>query len=496
MLYNIFYYYKFYIFIILFKSSFTIKLKTPPFFEILRYKFFYSQPETMYENSYDNQCFPQQYPENFNNLDSSSESSNSQNGKDLNNEFSYEAQNPEYQNQQPSYYEQPQYYPDNTSNSTFYQNINLNASNETNLYYQPPAVVESQQSNSYMNPSYTQPQLFTPNEDQIYDNGNNCSNPGDHEIYMHYNGGSFVVPGWKSAFSVFNPCAHAQYSAPHPPKGYQVKHTKNGMPYFVHEDEDNIMKSKEILPLKCTLKDIEKNFGFSIFLYFDWTRLLIWVYIIILLLQFINVISFFIAGSKTFFIGDYGLKSLTQNVLPPFLFTSIYPPDVVWCWRVINIICIIFSLALGPLYFHYIHRIFAKRGYFDPESRFVHPESDIIKENEGYTIHQRIGRRIASYSIFTVLVIIDVIVTLCLTIAINFSTLFSVFGNSGSKIEANQWIMTPLSFAMSVVISIMNFVFYKLCYALTNLEKHRTWSRYKFNRNFKVGKYLADANIL
>ncbi len=208
-------------------------------------------------------------------------------------------------------------------------------------------------------------------------------------------------------------------------------------------------------------------------------------YLVLTLIQTPVVISYLATGSVQLFIGDYGLKDLQQGVLPPFLFSSNFRPEIVWVWRSFNIVGILITFTFGPIYYFITIRMFRKRGYYDYEENLSAKSDNAIKGNEKVGACSRFFRRLISTMIFLLLLFIQLLVTLALTLAMNFSTLFTVVGSVGSILQANQWVMTPFSIGISLIISVMNIIFQAMSEGLTKLEKHKTWSDHRKHHAFK-----------
>lgn len=146
------------------------------------------------------------------------------------------------------------------------------------------------------------------------------------------------------------------------------------------------------------------------------------------------------------------------------------------------------TVLYGPIYWLITIKSFKKRDLFDHEENFVAKEDDIIPENADI-YRSRILLYLGSYSIFVLLLLIQLVFVAGLTFLQNFTAIYKVIGvnTSGQDgISSNQLILTPISFGISAVLGVTNYAWGILCSSLTRFEKHRTWSSFRAHNTFKL----------
>jgi hypothetical protein len=122
----------------------------------------------------------------------------------------------------------------------------------------------------------------------------------------------------------------------------------------------------------------------------------------------------------------------------------------------------------GPVLAGRISRRFAEIGYEDTEDRYTGTGLDIIKDKKGFPenpVHLSGVRMFISYLLFAVILAISGSITFGLVFA-------QTYFNVSSPI--------PWSVIVSVVLELSNFVWKKICLGLTNIERHYTWTSFKY----------------
>lgn len=123
----------------------------------------------------------------------------------------------------------------------------------------------------------------------------------------------------------------------------------------------------------------------------------------------------------------------------------------------------------GPLLARRIATRFDKMGYEDTEDRYTAGAGlDVIKDKKGFPqnpVHLSGVRMFVSYLLFAVILAISGSITLGLVFA---QTYFSIN------------LPIPWTVIVSIVLELSNFVWKKICLGLTNIERHYTWTSFKF----------------
>lgn len=94
-----------------------------------------------------------------------------------------------------------------------------------------------------------------------------------------------------------------------------------------------------------------------------------------------------------------------KSSIYPLLFASNYGPNLIWLWRVTNILAII-ATFLFPVFYNIATRLwFRYRGVQDYE--MAHADDDTIAENIPYSGVSRVLRFLLSYSLFFLILTIS-----------------------------------------------------------------------------------------
>ena len=208
------------------------------------------------------------------------------------------------------------------------------------------------------------------------------------------------------------------------------------------------------LKINCNIKDIETTYGRGIFHYFDFVRFLTWANLVYFALAVINWVAHLALDDLGFGVNDF--------------FAGSYSRKIYTYWLVTNIITVVIAFSFGPLYFWY-----KKIGRKTPDKDEVDAKDyDIIPENQHYTQSDRNWRSIISFIIFIILLAVQGGITFGL----------SFIGRDSSGTGTN-FIISTIS---TVSLLILNFIWKRLAYSLTNFEKHQTEAKVKNYRTFKL----------
>ncbi|EFC50094.1 predicted protein [Naegleria gruberi] len=288
-------------------------------------------------------------------------------------------------------------------------------------------------------------------------------------------------------------------------QGYIVKMTPKGQPYIVRDKAlTAVVSNNNIQPVKeekeekklsffCRWSAIEDAYGLGVKLYFDFARLMIVLNAFLFCIQLFNIIVHLVVDYQDI---ANSFSSFDLSIIDQ-LYASTYSRSLYWVWISTNALCIVISLAFGPLYWWIIHTYYEKRDLYDCEENFLDSESDKIKENQKIRLLEYLFRMILSYSVFAIFMMISFSVTMGFTILQNVNAMYEL---ADSTFSANGNILTAISIGISVVISVMSFIWKKICAYLTNFgmlvnyfidsniyfsERHKTWSSYRKHNTFK-----------
>jgi hypothetical protein len=277
---------------------------------------------------------------------------------------------------------------------------------------------------------------------------------------------------WMSAFGFgflhSQPAAHDGAAVPTPGirTGYTLHHTARGQPYYVKESTGEVAGSSSgdeeamnewVMEKKSVLirgKELEKEYGLGIWLYFDFARFILLMNFFLFAFALVNWIPFM-------------LSSEAKNVSGlELFFVANYPADLRVVWIVTSVFVIITSFLFGPLYVKRITKIFIRKKTEDREDFFEGTEHDIIKENQHVRFNNRFWRIVFGYILFSLLLVIQAVVT------------WLVFNALGQEGDAG-------SIVTSMMVAILNIAWKRVCVFLTKFEKHKTWTLYRKHNTVK-----------
>jgi hypothetical protein len=283
--------------------------------------------------------------------------------------------------------------------------------------------------------------------------------------YGHYDQVVTSSSFWENGAMGLNPL-RKRHNIP-APEGYRVAHTSRGQPYIVRNDPltqeemeliaDEHARTK--LKLSCSWDEIEREYGLGIRIYFNTNIIIILLNVCFCIIQLINILAYYLyciiqvarKATSEFFVGGPSLEAV--------LFSSDYPGELLWLWRGTNILCIVMSFLMGPVYWQLVNQMFKRRRLQDVEEHFAHDSDNIIKENENISRWNRLGRYIFSYTIYFLLLFIQLIIVTILTMIQNFTALIRITKAQNITIGLNVSTYVLIGLAGSVVVSITNAIY-------------------------------------
>ncbi|KAL9648612.1 hypothetical protein ABK040_016245 [Willaertia magna] len=384
--------------------------------------------------------------------------------------------------------------------------------NETNEIL-PPSYEDAQQDISIIhnhNQNYNNHHQHNPSIiDYNNNNTNNTNNYGTNEKSLNprdvfgldfLKGTSKYIKNesfWEAGFFGLNPFATKRRriltelkNKENGSKKFKVMRTARGHPYLVKlgvnldevkQVQDEFHRNK--LPFfSSTWQEIEDEFGLGVRLYFDFCKMMIVLNTILFFFQACsyipNLVIAIIDIRKTDGNDMYG------NLLD-LLYASSFSNSLYYLWVVVNGLCILISIGFAPVYWLLTRHTFQKRDIYDMEediAEILDADSDRIKENEEYTTLNRLFRFTFSYSLFLIFMVLSSAATIGFTIMQNFTTIYEV---ADSVFSQNSIVLTIISLAISVLVSVINKIWSEICLSLTNFEKHTSWSSYRNHNTFK-----------
>jgi len=250
------------------------------------------------------------------------------------------------------------------------------------------------------------------------------------------------------------------------PEGHKLEFTETGLPRVrKHKtNPDDVAENEfvnEVLPLNISLDEVQERFGIGTRLFFDFQKA-------------ITISNFVLAilGLSSWI--DHLAHKLTPGFSENDLFVSAYDQSQRSMWLITNILAILVWFFFGPCYFISIRMLVKRNQIDDYDNHFAYGEGlDTIEPNLPYTPQQRLYRKIASYVIFFVLIIGS-------SIAVYYiEGLYKIYGNPNEIINIYNFVITG-------AVGIINVIFSKIAYLLTDMEKFTTWGEYRKNALFRL----------
>jgi len=172
------------------------------------------------------------------------------------------------------------------------------------------------------------------------------------------------------------------------------------------------------------------------------------------------------------------------------LYTSSYPPSLVWIWRCVNVASMVIMLCAGPAYYIFCILLFTRRKIVDHEHNIADEAADLIEDNKSVSMCSRICRVCVSYGIALVIMFLNLILVVGLTVAQNYAVLTqAIIKPLQDKTNIpllNHWVILAFSVVVSIITAVTNSIWKLIASKLTNFERHRTWSSYRNHESFKL----------
>ncbi|KAF0975758.1 hypothetical protein FDP41_005085 [Naegleria fowleri] len=264
-------------------------------------------------------------------------------------------------------------------------------------------------------------------------------------------------------------------------QGYKLQITAKGHPFLVRDTFDvskqQLKQKEKKIRVWARWSTMEDAYGLGVKLYFDFARIMIVLNALLFFIQFLNIAAHIAVDFQ-----DIRNSLALDLSIFDLLYSSAYSKNLYWVWISTNALCIFISLAIGPIYWWIVHTYYEKRDLYDCEENILDEESNKIKENQKTKLIDHIVRMILSYFVFFIFMMVAFVVTMGFTILQNVNAMYQL---ADSTFSENTNILTAISIAISIVISLMSFIWKKICVYLTNFERHKTWSAYRKHNTFK-----------
>jgi hypothetical protein len=267
------------------------------------------------------------------------------------------------------------------------------------------------------------------------------------------------------------PGAGALVEPPPVPEGMEVRISKHGTPYFapIAADMDDEVAQNEHVRANMSVfagkDDIIQRYGIGIWLYFDFIKFLALMNLIMFGIGLINWVPHMLERRSPL---DPGEEVPLEETDLDFLFASSYRRSMSRYYFPTTALGIVFGFCIGPLYYLRVRRFYAARAEVEHKrDEFAGTDVDIIRANVHYSPSQRSRRVLGSYLLFA----------LSLAISGSFTFLITkAFSGSSASLT---------SFLASLVVSLSNYAWKRVCVRLTEAERHATWSRFRKHATVK-----------
>jgi hypothetical protein len=216
--------------------------------------------------------------------------------------------------------------------------------------------------------------------------------------------------------------------------------------------------------------EIESFYGIGIRIYFDFL-----LYLLILngILSVFPLIGFFV---------HLGLSADVSSFIDfvNLFFVSNYSPKLYFPWIGLNAANYAIALSFAPIYWLLVRWTYSRRNIHDPEEDLGDPLSsnETIIENLSVSSRSRTLRVMTSYLLFVSTVAVSGLLSSA------FTTLDTVIDEQ-YQITVTFWGSLGVSTAISILTTFTGTLWQKLCYTLTNFERHNTWTSWRKHNLFK-----------
>ena len=257
---------------------------------------------------------------------------------------------------------------------------------------------------------------------------------------------------------------------------YRVQRTNKGQPFLLRRDVERtsslVQQWNEWKPDFSFRgwSEIESFYGIGIRVYFDFLVHLLVLNAILAVFPFIG------------FLVHLGLDAQVSSFVDfvNLFFASNYSPKLYFPWIGLNSANYLLAGGFPVVYWFLVRWTYSRRGVLDLEENLGDPLSrdETIVENLSISSRSRAFRILASYLIFASMVAASGLVSSA------FTTLDTLIDEQ-YQVAVTFWGSLAVSFAISVLATFTGSVWQKLCYTLTNFERHNTWTSWRKHNLFK-----------
>ena len=265
---------------------------------------------------------------------------------------------------------------------------------------------------------------------------------------------------------------------------YRVQRTNKGQPFLLRKD---VERTSALVQQWNNWKpdfsfrgwsEIESFYGIGVRVYFDF---LVHLLVLNCVLSLFPLIGFFV---------HLGISANVHSFIDfvDVFFASSYSPKLYFPWIGLNAANYVLVLVFPVVYWLLVRWTYSRRGILDPEENLGDPLSsdETIAENLSVSSRSRAFRVLASYALFALLVFGSGLLSSA------FTTLDTVIDEQ-YQVAVTFWGSLGVSVAISILTTLAGTLWQKLCYTLTNFERHNTWTSW---RKHNLLKYVVFKLVL
>lgn len=257
---------------------------------------------------------------------------------------------------------------------------------------------------------------------------------------------------------------------------YRVQRTNKGQPFLLRKDVEptsSVVQQWNNWKPDFSFRgwsEIESFYGIGIRVYFDFL-----VYLLVLngVLSLFPLVGFFVHLG----VGAH-VSSFIEFV--NLFFASSYSPKLYFPWIGLNTANYVIVLVFPFVYWLLVHWTYSRRGIHDLEEDLGDPLSsdETIAGNLSVSTRSRMVRIMTSYLLFSSIVAVSGLLSSA------FTTLETVIDEQ-YQVTVTFWGSLAVSVAISIITTFTGSLWQNLCYALTNFERHNTWTSWRKHNLFK-----------
>jgi hypothetical protein len=224
------------------------------------------------------------------------------------------------------------------------------------------------------------------------------------------------------------------------------------------------------LSVFSSMSEIEHHYGSGVRAYFRFANDIAWLHVPLLFLQLMLYVIVY---------QDYGTLF--------GLYPSHFPPQYLPLWRNINAACIALTLIFPVFYFFKTQWTYEIKDIRDENV----VQDDIIEANKNITSLGRVHRYLITYTIFAILHAIQVGVLVYLD---SWSIKVANQQKTGEETSGKNLLLTQI--ILTTVLTIFRSLFDMVAPMLTNFERHKTNTTYRYHNCFKLVMFRLTSIFL